>query len=420
MTIEAPLDSSPTKGTQASSSMDAPARRADAAGDAEPVAGVFDPSWAMRWLLAALSWGAAAVHLAMVPQHAEASFGTGLAFAAAGWFQFAFGVAIIARPRRWWVRAGIAANVGLIAAWAWSRTVGLPTWTGDGGVEPVSAVDGFCVALEVGLVCAAVVLLIAPNALGNVGSPALVVASSIPIGILVATTAVIASPDAANHTHGGTDHHELETAAAADAQPGEHSHGGTEADGADARHHGESSVSYADLEPETRAEVDQVIAAWERRYPTGADATSAGWFKATPNLYGIGAHYIRNVNGFSVAEPFDMLNPNILLYDGEGPDAKFAGVSYVVSGDVEGFAGDHDFWHAHESVCMKDGKISLTEEDSRYWYSELECNANGGRVMPIAADRMMHLWIGPGYTDAPIFAHDNSAIYDGYYPKQPS
>jgi hypothetical protein len=38
--------------------------------------------------------------------------------------------------------------------------------------------------------------------------------------------------------------------------------------------------------------------------------------------------------------------------------------------------------------------------------------------MPLAADRMIHVWIGPGYTGAPIFAHDNPMIFDGYYPKR--
>jgi hypothetical protein len=67
-----------------------------------------------------------------------------------------------------------------------------------------------------------------------------------------------------------------------------------------------------------------------------ADAAKDGWFKVSRSFYGIGAHYVRAVSGLSVAAPFDMLNPNVLLFDGEGPDAKFAGVSYVVADDVEG------------------------------------------------------------------------------------
>jgi hypothetical protein len=178
-------------------------------------------------------------------------------------------------------------------------------------------------------------------------------------------------------------------------------------------------VRYGQLPPVTKAEVDRVRAAWAQKYPTAADATKAGWWKSTPSLYGIGAHYINGVKGLSVAVPFDLLHPPILLYDGEGPDAKFAGVSYVVAGDVEGFAGCDDGWHSHPSVCIDgEGRITLTEKYSPFWYSESQCVAHGGRVMKLAADKMLHVWIGPGYTNAPIFAHDNPKLYGGYYPKQ--
>ena len=143
-----------------------------------------------------------------------------------------------------------------------------------------------------------------------------------------------------------------------------------------------------------------------------------GWFKTTPNLFGIGADYVRSVTGLSVAAPFDLLHPPILLYDGEGPDAKFAGVSYVVKGNVPGFSGCYDVWHSHKSVCIDpQHRITLTEPRSFRWYSESECRAAGGHVMPLAADKMIHVWIGPGYTHAPIFAHDNPKLFHGYYPK---
>ena len=181
----------------------------------------------------------------------------------------------------------------------------------------------------------------------------------------------------------------------------------------------ESRISYAQLPPATKTQVDRVRAAWAHKYPTAAAAVRAGWFKSTPSLYGIGAHYVKSVRGLSVAAPFDLMHPPILLYDGEGPDAKFAGLSYVVKGDARGFAGCYDVWHTHKSVCIdRQHRITLTEPDSWRWYSESECRANGGFVMPLAADRMIHVWIGPGYTNAPIFAHDNPKLYDGYYPKR--
>jgi len=176
---------------------------------------------------------------------------------------------------------------------------------------------------------------------------------------------------------------------------------------------------YDQLPPATKAEVDQVRAVWAHKYPIAADAVKAGWFKSTRSLYGIGAHYVKGVTGaLSVAKPFDLLHPNALLYDGEGPNAKFAGVSYIVAGNVEGFTGCYDYFHSHPSICIDNkGNITLTEPHSPFWYSEGECRAHGFEVVKLPGDKMLHVWIGPGYTDVPIFAHDNHWLYNGYNPK---
>jgi hypothetical protein len=360
-----------------------------------------DPRHPLRWFVATLSFGAGVIHLSMVSPHAQESLGTGLAFAAAGWSQVVVGAAVLTRPTRRWADLAIVGNLVLIAAWVWSRTAGLPSWTGDGGVEPASAVDILCVALEAGVVAGALALRVAPGRLDAWRRPAAVASGIAAVGVLGATSAVLAAPGTAQHGHGGA---------------GEHGH---EPAAAPARHHGgEHGVTYEELPAATRAEVDQVIDAWAHAYPTAADATRAGWSKITPSLYGIGAHYARDVGGFSVAAPFDLLNPSILLYDGEGPDARFAGVSYIVGADTEGFTGRYDVWHTHPSLCVEDGRMSLTEDDSPHWYSESECTAAGATLMPVAADRMIHVWIGPGYDDGPIFAHDSPELYDGYYPKR--
>jgi hypothetical protein len=180
-------------------------------------------------------------------------------------------------------------------------------------------------------------------------------------------------------------------------------------------------VSYAQLPALTKHQVGAVRAVWAHRYPTAADAIKAGWWKATPSLFGIGAHYIQGWTGLSVARPFDLMHPSILLYDGEGPNAKFAGVSYVVKGSTPGFAGCYDVWHVHKSVCIDNrGRITLTESNSYEWYSESQCRARGFRVMPLASDHMIHVWIGPGYDQGAIFAHDNPKLLHGYYPKEPA
>jgi len=398
----------------------------------------FEPSPAMRWLLAALSCAAGVIHLVMVPQHAQESMRIGLAFAAAGWFQIGFGVAVVTRPTRTWIRIGILANVAFVASWIISRTVGLPNWTGDGGIEATKSVDALCVGFEIAIIVVAAAVLVSPRLLERWTRPVLVVGIVVG-GILVATTAVLASPSTANHAHdeaadhgGGGGHvhtasdvalgnaaHTHDLGAAASSSSSSSSSSGSAS--ASAHLHHESTVTYSELPPATKAEVDEVIARWGTKYATAADAMKDGWVKATRDLYGIGAHYVRtNIVGLSA--PFNRDEPNILLFDGEGPDAKFAGVSYIVGGAKapKGFAGNDDAWHTHTSVCFKGGTVvSLNEADSPIWYSEPECIAAGGTVIPLASDQMLHLWIGPDYINgAPIFAHDHPLLYNGYDPKR--
>ena len=366
----------------------------------------------MCWLLATLSFGAGAVHLVMVPQHAQESLPMGLAFAAAGWFQVSFAVAVLVAPKRIWLRLAAGANLAFLATWTTSRTVGLPDWTGDGGTQEAHSADVLCAVFEVVIVVGTLALLFAPRLLERLKSAAPAVVAVAAAGVLAGTTAVLVAPSTATHGHASGDEHSDHTATA--------DHGHDTSDPAAAGHdHAESTITYDELPAATKTEVDQVIALWADRYPSAADAAADGWFRGSRSLYGIGAHYIKTT-AFSGAATFDLLNPNILLFDGDGPDAKFAGVSYVVAETPEGFTADYDTWHAHASICFQGGNIvSLSEDNSAVWLSESECAARGGQVRPLDNDQMMHLWIGPEYIDgAPIFAHDHPKLYDGYNPRR--
>jgi hypothetical protein len=102
-------------------------------------------------LASALSVGAAAIHLAAGPAHVESLGDLGLGFYWAALFQGAFAVALMRRSvsrRLAWI--GIGLNVVLVAAWAWSRVVGLPDV--PGGPEAVGVADGTAVLLQLALV----------------------------------------------------------------------------------------------------------------------------------------------------------------------------------------------------------------------------------------------------------------------------
>jgi hypothetical protein len=192
---------------------------------------------------------------------------------------------------------------------------------------------------------------------------------------------------------------------------------GADAD-AHAHSHGELDVLYADLPAATQAEVD-TIREIARRYPTAADGIAGGYQKATISLKGIGAHYLKGgIAGFATIDGvYDIDDPEILLYDGEGPDAPLAGISYLVAGaDPEGLTGDFDVWHRHNGVCLKDN-IVISEIDgaagSQISMTDQQCTAAGGASFPIGNLTMLHVWVGEGYEDGvPTFAHDHPLLYD--------
>ncbi len=100
---------------------------------------------------ASLSAGAAAIHLAAASSHLEALGDLALGFYWAALFQIAFAGALLAHPSsRRLATVGVAINVALVAAWAWSRTIGLPTI--PGGPEAVGLADATTVAFQVVLV----------------------------------------------------------------------------------------------------------------------------------------------------------------------------------------------------------------------------------------------------------------------------
>lgn len=102
--------------------------------------------------LAILSFGAAAIHFAVSPDHFGEWVPYGIAFACLAWFQLLWAATYLV-GRAWpWAAAAVVVNAGAVIVWVWSRTIGLPIGPDPGSPEPVGFADALSSAFEALLV----------------------------------------------------------------------------------------------------------------------------------------------------------------------------------------------------------------------------------------------------------------------------
>jgi hypothetical protein len=172
---------------------------------------------APRLLLAALSIAAGVVHLVMAPVHADSSTAEAIGFATVGWLQILLAIGLLMRPSRALLQGTILLNVAAIVVYVISRTAGLPFGDHAGVAESVEGIDLMTAIFEGVLVVGAGVLLARPKFMSNLSTEALVMASVLPVVVLIATSVALADPATTEHSHSGG-----EEAAGAE---GGHSHG---------------------------------------------------------------------------------------------------------------------------------------------------------------------------------------------------
>jgi len=104
---------------------------------------------------AALSLLAALIHLWATPEHFEEWWGYGAFFLVAALAQALYAPLVLVRPTRMVLLSGIAGNLGIVALYLLTRTVGIPLFgPGAGEVEGVGFVDLCATASEVGIAAA--------------------------------------------------------------------------------------------------------------------------------------------------------------------------------------------------------------------------------------------------------------------------
>jgi hypothetical protein len=385
----------------------------------------------LRYAVAGLMFGAAAIHFAMMGEHAGVSWTHGLFFAVVAWLQVAIGAAMLLRPSRSAAVACVLVNVAILAVWVLTRTVGIAIG-GDGTPESGGRVDVVCAVFESLAVLAAGLLLSRRQARRPISREVGAAGAAFVAVVVAAITALIFSPAFASGDGASADGHHHGAGASAGSG---HTHGVPVDDrGLSLLHNGH----HAHIGPEQplsaaeRTELSRQMAATievARRLPTPKEAVAAGYHQTGPYIPGIGAHFVKlggaSFNPDGVFDDADLQQPLAIIYDGVGPDAHVAGFMYYsMSKDAPaGFAGPNDHWHFHTSVCLKwkpGGGL-----DVPYGFDvkipKAQCDAIGGQLLK-QSQWMVHVWSVPGWESAQgLFGEVNPALAcpDGSYYKLP-
>ena len=379
----------------------------------------------LRWLLAALSLGAGVIHFAVSGEHYDVSWAHGTFFAVVAWLQLSWAVAVVLRPTRSLLTAGVLLNAGILGVWAVSRVWGVPVGPDAWTPESIALSDALSSVCELGIVALALAVLVRPAMAQRQLRPAVAVPVVGVAGLGVAVVSSLAFTPAlasSQHHDAGGSHAHSATASGHDhglASSG-HQHGVTTLNGQQVK-----GVKAADVAAESQP--DQPLDATTRatlktqlteardfalRYPTVADATAAGYRLAGGFAPGSGAHYI-TYSGLTGAGAFDPTKPISLIYDGTNPASQVIGLMYYGLGEnaPEGFAGPNDHWHRHSNVCIKNGPNGLdvpfpADQD----VTAAQCAGVQGNLLKTTG-YMVHAWVVPSW-ESPlgVFSHDNPDV----------
>jgi hypothetical protein len=380
----------------------------------------------LRWLLAALSLGAGVIHFAVSGEHYDLSWTHGAFFAVVAWLQLSFAIAVVLRPTRRLLTAGVLLNTGILGVWVMSRVWGAPFGSNPWTPEDIGWSDALSSGFELGIVLMALAVLVRPAVAQHELRP--VFARPV-VGVAGLGVAVIASlaftPAFASSSH--DDHEATSVDGRNRAATAGHSHGpttlnGQKVKGAKAQDIAAEEEPNKPLDPATRDALKAQLTEardFALRYPTVADATAAGYRLAGGFAPGSGAHYI-SYGGMTGSGAFDPAKPLSLIYDGTSPTSQVIGLMYfgMSNPPPEGFAGPNDHWHRHSNVCVKFGPGGIDVPfPADVDVTEAQCKQVQGSFLKITG-YMVHAWVVPSW-ESPlgVFSHDNPDVRcaDGTY-----
>lgn len=145
------------------------------------------------------------------------------------------------------------------------------------------------------------------------------------------------------------------------------------------------------------------------QFPTAGDAQDAGWFRLAPWIPGQGTHHMDP--SYGIPTSFDWSRPTMLMYDSNSRSGQLTGMVWAVntgSGNPppEGFHGSNDHWHAHQTLCYRNGTIVGDNT------SDAECAALGGTNVDSSGIWLLHVWLPEydGWQATDIFNKEHPGI----------
>ena len=168
---------------------------------------------------------------------------------------------------------------------------------------------------------------------------------------------------------------------------------------------------------------------WSAQWPTLGDAEDAGYTMAVEYIEGMGTHHVM-LNNFSMTSPdfnaeepdfpgtriddvFEHEKPEFLMYGGEDRDSQLVGFAWLVHAPVdsppEGFTGENDWWHRHESLCFRPSDFFMRGAD----INDETCENRDGVNVNLEEYWMVHAWIvRPWLTYDDVFTNHHPCLHE--------
>ena len=326
--------------------------------------------------MAALSFGAAAIHFSAVREHWQQWPLAGIFFAVVGILQVAWGAAVLHRPNWILLALGAAAQLQVVVVWIISRTSGMPFGPQAHVAEAVGTADVVCSVMEV-LAAVGAGVLLSPGvtrrfvpraqAVTVAGVAAMVTALATSLALLPATggghTHVRVSGDIPSGWTAGCSHH---------------SGGG----------HAAGACTDAPVTPEQRAAAERLVAdtraAVVDKYPTLQAAEADGYQLLNVDQFVVHVQRPDYQHDGRVLDPNRVESLVYVTYKGR---SMLMGAMYMAEpaapqGPLIG--GALTSWHIHTNLCVDDARGSELDAGPG------KTCAPGSSIRPTV--QMLHVW----------------------------